>query len=247
MRILLAVLSFGMACSASAQAQCIKSPAATSLYLEPVAGGTSDSTMTVRLCLASPKKLGSYMALLRFDSTLMRATYVATHGGVQAANATTPGEVRIAGAAPSGFANGKLASITFILQQRSTGPIALSVSEANATSGTSLLNELAVVGGQKRSAAINAPVIDSISPRAGALDGDRVSDVTIYGRGFAARGNLVLFGKAEIPGLMSEAGGRVIRFSAPALRAPDGRVPVRVKHGGLQSNAVVFTVKEGDQ
>ena len=246
MRVALALLTFGVALPASAQGACHKS-AANSLYLEAVALAASDTVVTVRLCLASPKRVGSYMAVLQFDSALMRASHVATRGGVQATNATTPGEVRIAGAAPSGFASGELATIRFTRGRRSPIQIALSVSEANTTSGTSLLHELAVVGWQQRRGAIATPVIDSISPRSGQLDGDRVSDVTIYGRGFAARGNLVLFGKAEIPGLMSEAGGRVIRFSASALRAPDGRVPVRVKHGGLQSNAVVFTVKEGDQ
>jgi hypothetical protein len=245
MRIPLAVLSLGIAWPASAQAPCLKSPAATSLYLEAAAPAPSDTVMTVRLCLASPKRLGSYMALLRFDSTLTRASHVTTRGGDQAVNATTPGEVRIAGAAPSGFANGELATIKVTRRQRSPVRIALAVSEANTTSGTSVLRELAVVGWQERSAAVATPVIDSISPRAGTLDGDRVSDVTIYGRGFAAHGNLILFGKAEIPGLMSEAHGTVIRFSAPALRTADGNLSVRVKHGGRRSNAVTFTVKDG--
>jgi hypothetical protein len=137
--------------------------------------------------------------------------------------------------------------MTFKPGQRATAHITLSVSEANTTSGTSLLNEIAVVGWQHRSGAIPAPVIDSISPRAAELDGDRVTDLTIYGRGFAARGNLVLFGRAEIPGLMSEANGTVIRFSAPTVRAREGKVPIRVKHDGLQSNAVIFTVKEGER
>jgi hypothetical protein len=203
--------------------------------------------MTVRLCLSSSKKLGSYMAVMQFDSTQMRATHVVTRGGVQATNLKTPGEVRVAGAAPSGFANGELASMTFKPRRRATAPIVLSVSEANTTSGTSLLKEIVVVGWQHRSGAIPAPVVDSISPRAGELDGDRVTDLTIYGRGFAARGNLVLFGRAEIPGLMSEADGTIIRFSAPTLRARASQVPVRVKHDGLQSNAVTFTVKEGER
>ena len=246
MKILLAVLSLGIALPASAQAPCTKAPAATSLYLEPAARGPSDTVVTMRLCLSSSKKLGSYMVLLQFDSSLMRATHLATRGGVQATNLKPPGEVRIAGAAPSGFANGELASMTFKLRQRAAAPITLSVSEATTVNGTSLLTELAVVGWQQRSGRISAPVIDSISPRAGELDGDRVTDLTIYGRGFAARGNDVLFGKAEIQGLTSEANGTVIRFSAPALRAREGKVPIRVKHDGLQSNAVTFTAKEGE-
>jgi hypothetical protein len=247
MKILLAVVSLGLASTGWAQAPCTKASAATSLYLEPAARGASDTVMTVRLCLSSSKKLGSYMALLRFDPALMRPTHVVTRGGVHATNLKTPGEVRIAGAAPSGFANGEVASMTFKPGQQATGHITLSVSEANTISGTSLLNDLAVVGWQQRGGAILAPVIDSISPRAAELDGDRVTDLTIYGRGFAARENLVLFGRAEIPGLMSEANGTVIRFSAPTVRAREGKVPIRVKHDGLQSNAVTFTLKEGER
>jgi hypothetical protein len=87
------------------------------------------------------------------------------------------------------------------------------------------------------------PVVDSISPRTGELDSDRVTDIIIYGKGFAARGNLVLFGNATIPGLMSEAGGTVIRFSAPSIRVTERVMAVRVQHDGMQSNAVFFTVK----
>lgn len=108
------------------------------------------------------------------------------------------------------------------------------------------LEKNASVGGAVNAGAGVTPVVDSIAPRTGELESERVTDITIYGRGFAARGNLVLFGSASIPGLMSEAGGTVIRFSAPSVRVTERTVAVRVQHDGMQSNAVVFTVK-GDK
>ena len=80
----------------------------------------------------------------------------------------------------------------------------------------------------------------------GDLDNEHVTDVTLYGRGFSPRGNLVRFGDREIPGLMSENAGTLIRFPAPVLRVREGRVQVRVVRDGVESNAVSFLVK-GDK
>jgi hypothetical protein len=93
-------------------------------------------------------------------------------------------------------------------------------------------------------ATLAPPVIDSISPRSGEVENERVTDIAIYGRGFAPRGNVVLFGTAEIPGLMSEAGGTMIRFSAPSVRIAGKRVAIRVKHDGMESNAATFSVRD---
>jgi hypothetical protein len=107
-----------------------------------------------------------------------------------------------------------------------------------------LLKELAIVGWRVPTRPASSPVIDSISPRAGELDNDRVLDITIYGRGFAGTGNSVAFGRAEIPGLKSQGAGTVIRFSAPVIRVEDRAISIRVRHDGLQSNAVTFVVKD---
>ena len=116
--------------------------------------------------------------------------------------------------------------------------IPTSASGSAAAPGRSAVNTLARNAG--------TPMIDSISPRSGQLDTERVTDVILYGRGFAPRGNLVRFGDREIPGLMSERSGTVMRFPAPVLRVHDGPVPVRVVRDGVQSNAVSFLVK-GDR
>jgi hypothetical protein len=127
----------------------------------------------------------------------------------------------------------------------SAGAIALDITEANATSGASLLKTLLVVGWSPRMRRPMQPVIDSISPRAAALDRDRVTDITIYGKGFAATGNAILFGTAEVSGLKSQVGGTVIRFSAPLIPTSGGRIEVRVRHDSLRSNVVTFTAKDG--
>jgi hypothetical protein len=127
----------------------------------------------------------------------------------------------------------------------SAGAIALDITEANATSGASLLKTLLVVGWSPRMRRPMQPVIDSISPPAAALDRDRVTDITIYGKGFAATGNAILFGTAEVSGLKSQVGGTVIRFSAPLIPTSGGRIEVRVRHDSLRSNVVTFTAKDG--
>lgn len=230
------------------RAQCATAPtkAPTSFFLQ-IGPDTAKGTRTVRLCLVSAKELGSYLAHISFDSTQMRVVRVDARNGLQAVNSTVPGEVRIAGAAPSGFPNGVLAEIDFKVGRGKIEPMALAVSEATTTAGASLVKEIAVSGWPRASAAPTKPTIDSISPRSGELDDERVTDITIYGRGFAARGNVVLFGAREVPGLMSERGGTVLRFSAPPVRVTSRQVAIRVKHDGFVSNAVTFTVKEGER
>lgn len=232
-----------------AQAPCTRAPAKakTSFFAEPISGGAKDTVLVVRLCLASAKSVGSYMATITFDSTRMRVTRVDAPAGMQATNAKTPGIVRIAGAAPAGFANGELARIGFSSARKAFDRISVAVSEANSIAGISLLSETETAGWPRSVEAATRPVIDSISPRMGEIDSDRVTDITIYGRGFAPVGNLVLFATAQVPGLMSEAGGTVIRFSAPSIRVSEGKAPIRVKHDGMQSNAVTFRVKDDNQ
>ena len=213
-------------------------------FLEPVRGRAGDSLALIRLCLVSAKRVGSYMATITFDSSRMRAVKVEARG-MHATNAKDPGVVKIAGAAPTGFADGELAVMSFRARNNSLDRVTLAVSEVNSTSGSSLLNDVTVSGWpRKTEASASRPLIDSISPREGELDTDRVTDITIYGRGFAAVGNLVLFGGAGVKGLKSEAGGTIIRFSAPVIRVTEGKAAIRVKHDGMQSNAVTFKVRD---
>lgn len=244
-----------MAGPLAAQAPCTRAvPAgAAHFYVEAVAPAPRDSIVVARLCLASPSAIGSYMAIIRYDSAAARVTQVQTAGGMGAANPRVPGVVRIAAAAPNGLANGVIATLSF---RRSTGKslhrITLAVPDATTISGASL--KTAAVGWQgKPDAPISRPVIDSIRPTSGRIEHERVTDVVLYGRGFAAEGNVVDFGGAEVSGLASEGNGTLIRFSAPsrlptrgarpARRIGPGRLQVRVKHAGGTSNAVLFTAR----
>jgi hypothetical protein len=248
MKILTALLVLAAGASAAGQAPCAKAPtaAATSFFLEPATAAARDTVATVRLCLVSTRRVGSYMAVVSFDSSRMRVAQVDARGGVQVANVNVPGIIRIAGAAPSGFANGTLALIALKPAGKTLDRLALVVSEASTTTGGSLLSDATVSGWPRSTVSRLQPVIDSISPRSGALEAERVTDIAIYGKGFAPTGNLVLFGIAEVRGLASEAGGTIIRFSAPGVRVGEDKVPVRVTHDGKQSNAVTFTVKDPD-
>ena len=240
---------------AAAQAPCTRAPtqAATSFFIERVPPAARDTLVVVRLCLSSRKQLGSYTAMLTYDTTRMRVATVKTPGGLQASNATVAGVIRIAGAEPSGFANGLLASVAFKpMTARALPRVTLSVSEANTTDGGSLLPATRVTGFPSAPASAVRPAIDSITPRTAEVSHERVTDLVLYGRGFAETGNTITFGGAEVSGLASERGGTIIRFLAPTQipahgssgshRTMPGPVEVRVRHAGGASNAVTFTV-----
>src|SRR5688500_18333248 len=102
-----AVLLVTTADIAVAQGACARPSdgAAPRFYIEQVAARPRDSVVVARLCLAPGKKgLGSYVATLTYDTTSMRVATVRSSGGMQVANPRIAGIIRLAGAAPSGFA-----------------------------------------------------------------------------------------------------------------------------------------------
>jgi hypothetical protein len=247
---------------ATAQAPCANPPAGSGprFFIEPTPATASDTVVATRLCLVPGRKgLGSYMATIGYDSTRTTAVRVETTGGMQAANARAPGIIRIAGASPGGFSGGVLATIRFSRRgARAIGPVSLVVTEASTPAGASVTSEIVSVGWPAAVAAVlRRPGIDSISPRSGEVDSDRVTDIVLYGKGFAPSANIVMFAGAEVTGLLSERNGTVLRFAAPtkvpakngvaAHRIEGGRVEVRVRHAGGTSNAVTFTVKDDDR
>jgi hypothetical protein len=228
-------------------------------FIEPIPAAARDSVPSARLCLApGPKGIGSYMADVMYDSTRMRAVRVETTGGMQVANSRAAGIIRIAGASPAGFAKGQLAILRFKLAGGKTlGQLTLTVREASTPAGASVLSETRMTGWPvERGAAPKSPPphIDSVSPRSAEVDAEGVTNLVLYGRGFAASGNTVVFDAAQVTGLRSEAGGTIIRFSAPTFipaqgakpghRVTPGPVQVRVKHAGGTSNAMIFTARE---
>lgn len=232
-------------------------PHSAHFYIEPVPPAPGD-TVSARLCLAvGANPIGSYAATITYDSTRMRAVRFDPMSGMQVANPSLPGTIRIAGISPAGFPTGQLASIVFVsLRSKALSALRLEVGEVSTSSGTSVLKDTRASGWPLQSAEPRAtPVIDSIRPTAGEVDAERVTDLVLYGKGFAASGNVVLFGGAEVGGLLSEANGTVIRFAAPpslpstgsgtARRLLPGPIDVRVKNEAGTSNAVTFVVRAG--
>lgn len=254
----LAMLLFAAADVAAAQAACARPSVGTAarFHVEQVPPKPRDSVVVARLCLTAGKKgLGSYLATLTYDTATMRVASVQTAGGMQIANARIAGLIRIAGAAPAGFPNGLLASIAFVPSRPQTlAAITLSIGEASTPTGVSIVAEVTANAWQVKPTVISRPRVDSISPRSAEVSRERVTDLILYGRGFLAAGNTIVFGDAEVTGLSSETGGTVIRFAAPTefpargtaptRRITAGRIDVRVRHSGGASNVVVFKVED---
>ncbi|HET9425504.1 MAG TPA: hypothetical protein VFO55_09045 [Gemmatimonadaceae bacterium] len=260
-RVLMLALLGALPAIAGAQSECTPaSGAAMRFHIQPVTVGARDTVVRARVCLTTRAPgIGSYMATIAYDSTKMRSVRVDVTGGMQVANARVPGAIRIAGASPGGFATGQLALLTFKpLVGKALGRLTISVTEASTPAGASVLGNVKVQGwpttAPSAAVRLSKPVVDSISPRAGEVSAEEVTDLVLYGKGFAVTGNVVQFDGAEVAGLLSERGGTVLRFTAPtwipargksaAHRVVPGRVQVRVKHAGGVSNAVTFTVRE---
>jgi hypothetical protein len=252
------------------------------LFLEAVKPLAKDTVLSARLCLVPPKAgVGSYNAMLTFDSTVMRAVRVDVSGGMQAKNMTVPGVIKLAGAAPNGFARGPLATIVFKpLTGKSLAKVRVTLVEANTPGGASLLVDFQVAGYPSTDrtlgaielklvsaepdtrmlatgAKLTAPHIDSISPNSGKIEPESVLEVALYGKGFAAEGNTVLFDAATAEKPVSENGGTILKFIVPTMIPAHGNVqPHRVEPGKFTvkvltpsgtSNAVTFTVRGEDR
>jgi hypothetical protein len=252
------------------------------LFLEAVKGAAKDTVVSARLCLVPPKRgVGSYHATLTFDSTIMRAVRVDVSGGMQAKNMAVQGIIKLAGAAPNGFGRGPLATIVFRpLKGKALAKIRLTLVELNTPAGAALLDDSKVAGypstdrtlgrietkpnargvvgiRELPTTAASAPHIDSISPTSGKIDPDAVVEVALYGKGFAADGNKVMFDFATVDRPVSENGGTVLKFIVPTMIPAHGNVQLhRVEAGTYTikvvtpsgtSNAVRFTVRGEDR
>ena len=252
------------------------------LFLEAIKPPANDTAVSARLCLVPPKAgVGSYHATLTFDSTLMRAVRVDVNGGMQAKNMSVPGAIKLAGAAPSGFSRGPLATIVFRpLKGKSLAKIRLTLVELNAASGADLLDGATVAGfpstdrtlgviqansigsavdGTRTlpATSLGGPHLDSISPSSGKIDPESVAEVALYGRGFSASENTVLFDAATVDRPVPQNGGTVLKFIIPTMipahgnvqrhRVEAGTFMVRVRTPAGTSNAVRFTVRGEDR
>jgi hypothetical protein len=255
------------------------------LFLEVAPPARRDTLVNVRLCMVPGREpVGSYHALFEYDTLRTRVLHVDVQGnGMQAANPSTPGATGLAGAAPTGFNAGVLARLSLRGSSISAlGSLKLVVLEINSTKGTDLRAASRVTGfpaANRRLGVVQippvataadtrvaskstaparpgAPHITSLTPSSANVDPDAVVEVVIHGLGFAASGNVVMFGPVTMDGMFSADGGRSIRFIVPTQVPSHGEVPpmrilpgefaVRVRTPQGESNSMIFKVS-GDK
>jgi hypothetical protein len=136
--------------SGAASADCERRPTATvEAWIAMAAPRPADTLVTAQVCIATRSaatKVGSYTGELRYDSTSVQVLKVERGaGGMRVENATRRGEVKFAGAAPNGFPEGAVMTLSLRVTRRGMKPaLRLRFVELNAANGTSLLPQLVV-------------------------------------------------------------------------------------------------------
>lgn len=125
-----------------------KAGSAPEAFIAIAPGHARDTTVTASVCItlptASAAKIGSYHGELHFDSALVSAVRVQKPaGGLRVENATIPGRVNFAGAAPTGFPTGAVVNVVLRLRKPGARPtVHLEMLELNATDGADLMKQL---------------------------------------------------------------------------------------------------------
>lgn len=104
-----------------------------------------DTLARATVCVVgSSSRVASYHGELSFDSTTARVVAVdKPKDGMRVDNANVRGSVRFAGAAPQGFRDPSLVTVTLRVSRPGTAPrVRLRMIELNATDGASLLTHL---------------------------------------------------------------------------------------------------------
>ncbi|HJQ20560.1 MAG TPA: hypothetical protein VJ867_09450 [Gemmatimonadaceae bacterium] len=117
-------------------------------FVAVAASGARDTVVRAMVCVRLPAsskaKIGSYHGELHFDSTSVGDVHVQkAEGGMRVENATIPGQVNFAGAAPAGFPDGALVSVVLRLRTPGVRPtLRLQLMELNTTEGADLMKHL---------------------------------------------------------------------------------------------------------
>jgi len=126
----------------------VKATRVPQAFLAVAPGGSRDSVVRATVCVtlptASSAKIGSYHGELHFDSTAVGSVRVLkVEGGMRVENATIPGRVNFAGAAPTGFPQGALVSVALRLRKPGVKPaLHFRMLELNTTDGADLMKQL---------------------------------------------------------------------------------------------------------
>jgi hypothetical protein len=228
-----------------------------------------DTTVTVRICLATPagRRIGSYHGELAFPAAEARVLRVERpNEGMRVENSNAPGAVSFAGAIPNGLGTGELLTVRL----RSTIPgrslvTRLRLIELNDLGGTSLLGDTRVNGAAtevaatvdekpcSRRAATAPPLLQGLEPAMALISGGEPVIVTVRGCGFGPTGNIVTVGPARLTDVPSLDRGTRLRFAVPQtatgggevapMTMPLGRVQVTVSTSRGRSNALPLTLR----
>lgn len=132
--VLAAAVLVSIACSEANRASIVENPVPAveaALVVSDSAPAVGATLVVSVQAIATDGVVGSYTARISYDSTALRYDgEVATGDRGLRANNPTPGLLRFAGAAPTGFAGGRLASYSFVvLRANSVRTLSLVVDE----------------------------------------------------------------------------------------------------------------------
>src|SRR5687768_538941 len=108
-----------------------------------------DTMVSATVCIvgarSSAARIGSYHGELHFDSTAARVLQVVKPAeGMRVENSTRAGQVKFAGAAPTGFADGTFLTVLLrVVTPGSRPALRLQMLELNSTDGDNLMKRLA--------------------------------------------------------------------------------------------------------
>lgn len=128
----------------------LRAAASVTARVVAVSRSPRDSVVRASVCVVPARvpgaKVGSYHGELHYNPAVYTVSAVEKgEGGVRVENATIPGQVNFAGAAPAGFPGRVLVTVVFRALGSQRPQLRLAVKELNTTDGKSLMQSLVVM------------------------------------------------------------------------------------------------------
>ena len=131
---------------------CAAQQPAAAVTARVVTSAARDSLVRATVCLVPSRssagaRVGSYHGELHFNPAIYAVSTVEkAPGGVRVENATIPGQVNFAGAAPDGFPGRALVTVVLKARSAQRPALRLAMKELNTTDGKSLMQGLVTAG-----------------------------------------------------------------------------------------------------
>jgi hypothetical protein len=229
---------------------------ALEVYVDADPVTATDSSMSARLCIVVPSRgvnIASMSGRLTVDTTF--AQLIATErvpGTPFVANVMGPGSALVAGAAGNSVKGGTILTVRVRLLRPGVLPrIDFTLTELNASDGTSYATRARVAGLEPRCIGAR-PAVFEVLPPAASVDPGEPLDLRINGCGFHATKNTIRFGEVVVTSVGSTGGAHIrvivpkeIRSSAgaPPMAVGPGEYDVSVDNGRGASNARRVTLR----